>query len=134
MVFFSPYKSSRILGKDTLMRATIRRRDLMMYYFARPWATGWMYYVTEARFVIAWVTGWYLVQRSFTATIEEDEYQRSTIRRWGNSVENVRRQLSPADQVRVRVNLEKEMYYGFFLPEWWKKKPEGMPWPAAEAH
>ena len=134
MVFFSPYKATRILGKDALRGPAMFHRDLVMWYFARPWATGWMYYVTDAKLVIGWVTFWYLCQRKFHSTIEEDEIQRTTIRRWGNSVDNVRKQLSPADQVRVRVNIENEMYHGVFLPAWVRKKPEGLPWPDAPAH
>jgi hypothetical protein len=135
MVLISPYKSSRILGRDTLMRQSIMHRDRLMWFFARPWATGWMYYVTDARFVVGWVTFWYFCQRvKHARSIEEDETQRTLIRRWGNSVENVRKQLSPADQVRVRTNIQVEEYHGCFLPVWWKEKPAGMPWPVAEAH
>ena len=133
-MFFSPYKSNRILGRDFLLKASINHRDRLMYFFARPWATGIWVYVTDARFVIGAVTFWYGCQRiKHGRSIEEDEFQRTTIKRWGDSVENVRKQLSPADQVRVRTCVQQEMYYGCMMPTWIRVKPAGHPWPGVEA-
>jgi hypothetical protein len=135
MVFLSPYKSSRILGRETLLAPAIKHRDRIMYFFARPWATGYFYYISDARFVIFWTTFWYFCQRvKHARSIEEDEYQRTIIRRWGGSVDSVRKQLSAADQVRVRVNLESEIMHGCFLPAWVRFKPAGLPWPEGESH
>merc|ERR1719502_1595839 len=85
--------------------------------------------------VVGWTTFWYLVQRiKHGRSIEEDEVQRTTIKRWGDSVDNVRTQLSAGDQVRVRTAADAEMYHGVMLPVWYKQKPEGMPWPQAPSH
>ena len=135
MVLLSPYKIHRVLGRDTLMNAAIYHRDRAMYYVARPWASGYMYFISDARAVIFYVCLIYLAQRVMNGrTVDEDALQTGTIRRWGNSVENVRKQLSPADQVRVRLNLQAETYMGVFLPNWYKQKPDGLPWPVVESH
>eukprot|EP00672_Neobodo_designis_P015586 CAMPEP_0174826934 /NCGR_PEP_ID=MMETSP1114-20130205/339_1 /TAXON_ID=312471 /ORGANISM="Neobodo designis, Strain CCAP 1951/1" /LENGTH=136 /DNA_ID=CAMNT_0016060507 /DNA_START=36 /DNA_END=446 /DNA_ORIENTATION=+ len=136
MVFLSPYKSHRILGRDFLLNAAIKHRDRLMYVFARPWATGAYVYVTDCRPVITVVCVYYFMQRfKHGRSIEEDEFQRTTIKRWGNSVDNVRKQLTPGDQVRVRTCVQQETYYGCMLPTWVRFQPEGHPWPGpAEGH
>jgi len=134
MVLISPYKSSRVLGADFLKGAVEKHKMFTFWTTARPWAHGILMWCGDVRILISVMTAYYYVGRYHVSRVAEDEYQRTMIKRWGNSLENVRMHLTPGDQVRVRTYIEYEQYKGVFLHKDEKFRPDGMPWPAEAGH
>ena len=133
-MFLSPYKNSRVVSREFLKPNVLKFRAIGEYFFGRSWAHGWQIYSPDARFVIGFSCIWYFCQRYFHSTIENDEYDRVVIKRWGGSVDSVRTQLTPADQARARAYIQFEQNHAFFVPMWLLNKPEGLDLPTPAAH
>lgn len=136
MVLFSAYRSQRLVGPTFMKGITDRTRAFSEWYMGRPWASGYVIYSMDARTPLAITCIWYFMQRYFHASLEEDEFERTLIERWGGSVDAVRQNLTKEDQARARAALQHEQYYGSFLPAELRWLPPGLdlPGPAPSHH
>ncbi len=131
MVFFSTYKSSRLVAKDAFKAQTLRHRCWGEYILHRSWAGTLNGLVTgECRLWIVVAFALIYGQRfSHYTKMGRDENERNMINRWGGTLEEVRKNLSPADQARANAYYNRELYLAFMGPKDTFLKPEGMDLP-----
>ena len=136
-MFFSTYKSSRLLGRDAFRAPVMKLRGLSEYIGLRPW-NSYFYFILpgDVRILIVGMTLMYFPRKWFVDHQDSSEYNdKSMIMRWGGTVEEVRKNLpSAADQVRAKMYWEFEKNHSFFLPKTWYVKPEGCPLPGPELY
>jgi hypothetical protein len=134
-MFFSPYKNSRFVAKEFLKSVVNKHRSIGENLFARPWAHGYPMYMPDARFPISFCCIWYFCQRYFDAKeAASDDFNRTLIKRWGGTVDAVRKNLSPEDQARARVYMQFEQYMSVMMPASLLFKPDGLDLPEGERH
>src|SRR5688572_20391671 len=115
-MLLSPYKCSRIFAPGFMKSLTDRSRGFAEYYVQRPWAHGYMVYMTDARFPPAIACFLYFCNRFTQSRVEEDEFDRVIIERWGGNVDAVRQHLAnPDDYARARAYAQYEHYQGSFM-------------------
>jgi hypothetical protein len=110
---------------------------LSQYYVQRPWNGNFMHFIFfDPRLNIMYIFLAYWLKRYYwDRNIEADEFDRLLIERWGGTLEEVRKNLSPGDQVRARVQGQIEKSYSVFIKP--PRAPPGMndlPLPTAHAH
>ena len=135
-MFYSTYKSSRVLSRDFGMSYVMKWRGLAEYVSNRPW-NNWFYFIVpgDVRIIIVGLTVSYFPRKWFVDHQDIGELANKTVlMRWGNSVEEVRKNLSPADQVRARQYHEWERVHAFFLPKNCFIKQDGCPLPGPELY
>lgn len=135
MVFLSPYRSSRLVAPTFMKNITDRTRAMSEWYTNRPWASGYMIYISDARMPIAVTCTIYYMTKYFQSVLDDEEYDKVVINRWGGSIEAVRQNLTPEDYVRARAYFQWEKGNSVFLAPKMINMPEGMDLPGpAPAH
>ncbi len=137
MVFFATYRNARVVPKDFMKPWVLWFRSIGEYWGNRPWAHGAFLLsgFSGMTTFLFWLVPWYFTQRQYMVREwDNDEYERTLIQRWGPTVEDVRKNLSPADQARARGFHFFERVHGVFLPNKWKFAPAGcdLPGPSSQ--
>ena len=111
-MWFSTYKSSIRIPIDLFRPQVLKLRGFIDNFFMRNWGNGvWMWIPTDHR------TGIYcgffgtILGRWSTHNFHVEEYERTLLRRWGETPEAVRKNLSAEDQIRARYYMYYELYY-----------------------
>ena len=128
-MFYSTYKSSRVLSRDFGMTYALKFRGLAEYISNRPW-NNWCYFIIpgDVRIIIVGLSISYFPRKWFVDHQDSSELASKTVlMRWGGSIEEVRKNLSPADQVRARFYHEYEKHHAFFLSKNLYIKQDGCP-------
>ena len=109
MVLFATYRNARLVPKNFMKPWVDWHRSIGEYWNNRPWAHGafLMPGFSGMTTFLFWLVPWYVLQR------------------WGPSLEDVRKNLSPEDQARARGFYFFERVHGNFLPAKWKYAPAG---------
>jgi len=123
-MFFSTYKSTRVLGNEFLRGPVLKFRAFAEGVYCRSWAAGAANVPTEIRIFMAGAVVIQYMSRWNTYRIYSEDTEMKLIRRHGGSVASLR-QLSPADQVRARAYVESELWSVFLLPPHLRNKPAG---------
>eukprot|EP00744_Colponema_vietnamica_P004747 GILI01007025.1.p1 GENE.GILI01007025.1~~GILI01007025.1.p1 ORF type:complete len:149 (-),score=34.85 GILI01007025.1:138-548(-) len=136
MVFLSTYKSSRVLGPNAFKSGALKARAVSEYYFQRSWNMQFVFIVFgEYRLYMVLVPFIYFFHRWHVDRIDSiEETEKVLIKRWGGSVDAVRKNLTPAEQIISRAYHERERYHSFFAPTEFYVAPEGSPLPGASGH
>ncbi|EPY39198.1 hypothetical protein AGDE_04730 [Angomonas deanei] len=94
-------------------------RAFSEYWFQRAWNGSLMFFIPgEYRLwavcipIIYWVHRWHNDH-----TLETDGIEKALIQRWGGSVEAVRQNLTPQDQLRARGFVDLEKLYSAYGPK-----------------
>eukprot|EP00758_Cryptobia_borreli_P012453 Tbor_TRINITY_DN5749_c0_g4::TRINITY_DN5749_c0_g4_i2::g.20973::m.20973 len=134
MVFLSTYKNSRLVSKTFLKPHTDKFRAVTDYIFNRSWNAQFCYIVFgEVRLYCVLVPFIYFYFRYHHDRVDMIEsFDKVLIKRWGGTPEEVRRQLSPGEQVIARNYHYLEKFHSFFGPKDLIYKPLGCPLPSAE--
>lgn len=127
MSFFSTYRSSRLLGRNTCREQVLRLRAYTDYYFQRSWNGSLMWVIPgDMRLWAAIIPMIYFVHRWHTDhTLDADGIEKALIMRWGGSVEAVRQNLSAEDQLRARSTCDIEKLYSAYGPKELLIQPQG---------
>ncbi|CAG9575181.1 conserved hypothetical protein [Leishmania major strain Friedlin] len=118
MVFFSTYRSKRIVAPGFLKGPVMASRAFCDYYFQRAWSGCVQWAIPgEVRFWACGVPVIYFIHRYHNDhSLEPDFVEKAMIQRWGGSLEEVRK-LSPQDQLRIRVFTDIEKLYSAYGPK-----------------
>lgn len=118
MVFFSTYRSARIVGPGTLTPQVNKMRAYADNYFGRPWSGSLQWALPgDMRMWAVGISFIYFYHRWHNDhTLESDNYEKSLILRWGGSLDEVRK-LSPQDQLRARHFVDTEKLYSSYGPK-----------------
>lgn len=128
MVLFATYRNARLVPKNFMKPWVDWHRSIGEYWNNRPWAHGafLMPGFSGMTTFLFWLVPWYVLQRQYMIKEwDNDEYERTLLQRWGPSLEDVRKNLSPEDQARARGFYFFERVHGNFLPAKWKYAPAG---------
>lgn len=133
MVFLSTYKSSRVVGPNLFKAGTLKARAFTDYYFNRTWNMQFAYIVFgEYRIWMVIAPFIYFFHRYHVDRIDSIESnEKVLIKRWGGSVDEVRKNLTPAEQLIARAYHDREKIHSFFAPKDFYVAPEGCPLPKA---
>lgn len=131
MVFFSTYRSKRLVAPGLLIPQVNKARALADYYFGRAWSGSLQWALPgDMRMWAVGICFIYFYHRWHNDhTLEVDNYEKSLILRWGGSLEAVRRNLSPQDQLRARSFVDTEKLYSSYGPKDIIIQPAGDPLP-----
>lgn len=132
MVFISTWKRDRFVAKTFLMGPVLRFRSIADYCWNRPWNGTLQWGVPgDVRFYLVCAPIMYWFHRWHNDhNLDADTYEKTLLKRWGDSVEAVRSTLSPADQVRALNFAYIERYYSVFGPK--TIAPPGCPLPGKD--
>ncbi|EPY24160.1 hypothetical protein STCU_02371 [Strigomonas culicis] len=127
MVLFSTYRSARLVDKAFLMSPVMRMRAFADYHFQRAWNGTLMFVIPgDYRMWAVYIPIIYFMHRwQSEHALEIDLVEKSLINRWGGSVEAVRKNLSPQDQLRARSFTDIEKLYSAYGPKDVNIQPAG---------
>ena len=91
----------------------------------RSWNVGWAMFPMDVRVMISLCCCIHYISRHNRWMCEREDVERTMLRRWGGSVESVRKSLSKEDQIRVRTYVDFEDYCAMFIPNYLLHKPAG---------
>eukprot|EP00760_Papus_ankaliazontas_P016811 PhM_4_TR16868/c0_g1_i1/m.39585 len=123
-MFFSPYKSSRVLGREFLSGQIIQLRRFVEGYASRSWGVGAAITPTNTPYLLWLCIVIQYMSRYNQYCVDCEDVEKILIMRHGGTVDSVR-QLSKEDQIRARSYIEMEKWACFMLPPHLKFKPEG---------
>lgn len=134
MVFVSTYRSTRLIARHAFRDQVMRLRAFGDYYFQRTWNGTLMWVIPgDVRLWATVVPLIYFVHRWHNDhTLETDYIEKALILRWGGSVEEVRKNLSPEDQLRARSTYDLEKLYSAYGPKELLIQPPGNPLPGKD--
>eukprot|EP00796_Vickermania_ingenoplastis_P009310 gene9310-6549_t len=133
MVFFSTYRSSRLVAPNAFRSQVLRLRAFADYHFQRSWNGSLVWVIPgDMRLWATIIPMIYFIHRWHNDhTLEVDGIEKALIMRWGGSVEAVRANLSAEDQLRARSTCDLEKLYSAYGPKELLIQPPGDPLPVS---
>lgn len=135
MVFFSTYRSTRLVSPFFMQKNYLKVRAFADYYFQRTWNGTLMWVIPgDVRLWVTCIPMIYFIHRWHNDhTLEKDGVEKALIMRWGNgSVEKVRETLSAQDQLRARSTCDLEKLFSAYGPKDLLIQPPGDPLPGKD--
>eukprot|EP00759_Apiculatamorpha_spiralis_P045873 PhF_6_TR4264/c0_g1_i1/m.5764 len=121
-MFFSTYKSTRVLGPEFLKPQVIAMRRYVEGYLAKSWTVG-AFLPLDHRILIVWGCFVQYQGRYTSWKTNYENTERTIMKRWGG-LDGVRA-LSADDQLRARAYSDWETWQSLLLPRHLISKPEG---------
>eukprot|EP00658_Telonema_sp_P-2_P017440 TRINITY_DN16778_c0_g1_i2.p1 TRINITY_DN16778_c0_g1~~TRINITY_DN16778_c0_g1_i2.p1 ORF type:complete len:136 (-),score=50.44 TRINITY_DN16778_c0_g1_i2:429-836(-) len=133
MVFLGVYKNNRLVSNTFLKPQIDKFRAVGDYCIHRAWNAQFAFIVFgEVRIYAVLVPFIYFYFRYHHDRVDAiEQTEKSVIERWGGSVDAVRKNLTPGEQVIAKNYAELEKYHSFFGPKDLIIKPAGCPLPSA---
>lgn len=131
MVFFSTYRSSRLVAPNFFREQVLRMRAFGDYYFQRSWNGSLMWVIPgDMRLWATIIPMIYFIHRWHTDhSLDADGVEKALILRWGGSLEALRKNLSAEDQLRARSTCDLEKLFSAYGPKDLLIQPAGDPLP-----
>ena len=133
-MFFSTYSNSQLLGKSFFPKSRQFMSDTGSYWFQRSWNFNFHFLLQgDIRFYITFIPFTYWYHRYFVDRVDVSEsLEKAVIMRWGGTVEEVRKVLTPAEMVIAKNYNSMEIWYATYSPQHMLRKPLGCPLPGQE--
>jgi hypothetical protein len=132
-MIFSSYRKDRFVSKGFLKGAVDYYRSFGDYYMSRPWAGMDFGTPLELRVLLIFVPFMYMIHYwQVEHNLHNKKLDAAMMKRWGPSVDDVNKKLTPAEQLIVRNFRQWEINNGMIAPDHVRHRPEGCPLPTYE--